>query len=162
MHYKAERIKAIAHAADGVGYIFSGFSESSNGDVGENHGEWDAWLGRLSNSGELIWEQNYGGTDNDIAESIVVTEEGHVLFTGWTSSLDIDIEQNSGSEDLWVVCLESPFSTGIGTISNQMDLSLFPNPCNEEVNIYTDEIIFEKFPYIFKTSAPKVLKNLIY
>ena len=152
----AERIKAIAHAADGVGYIFSGFSESSNGDVGENHGEWDAWLGRLSNSGELIWEQNYGGTDNDIAESIVVTQEGHVLFTGWTSSLDIDIEQNSGSEDLWVVCLESPFSTGISSVSNQMVLSLFPNPCNEEVNIYTDEIIEEI--RVFNCLGAEVLK----
>lgn len=135
-----ERITAIAHSTDGIGYIFSGFSESSDGDVSENYGEWDAWLGKLSNSGELIWEQNYGGTEHDRAESIVVTEEGHILFTGYTSSSDIDIEQNNGSEDFWVVCLESSVSTEMKDNIDQLDLNLFPNPANDLITIVLGDL----------------------
>ena len=136
---EVEWIKDITHSADDGGYLFAGYSRSSDIDVSDNYGEMDVWLGKLSNNGELVWEQNYGGTNHDRAESIVLDDDGYLFFTGWTVSSDIDIAQSYGSEDFWVVCLESPFSTGTIDYVGPLDFKLFPNPSNNQITIFSDD-----------------------
>jgi hypothetical protein len=133
-----DRVVSITHAAEDDGFIFAGYSRSSDGDVGENYGEYDVWVGKLSNNGELVWEQNYGGTGYDSAESIVQSEDGHLLFTGVTSSSNIDIEQNNGSDDFWVVCLESTI-VGLDGLDELLDLNFFPNPAHDQITIFLSE-----------------------
>ncbi len=95
---------ALVLTPDG-GYLVSGYSRSSNQDVSANNGDWDVWLARLDVDGLLLWEQNYGGSNNDEATDIQNTPDGGFIFVGSTRSLDGDVSENEGEEDFWIVKL---------------------------------------------------------
>ncbi len=92
----------IQQTTDG-GYIVAGFSESSNGDVSNNHGEKDAWLIKLSNTGTVQWEKAYGGSAWESANSIQQTSDGGYVFAGIAQSSDGDVSGVHGDLDFWVV-----------------------------------------------------------
>lgn len=72
-----------------------------DGDPGYE-GDFDAWIAKLTSTGELLWEDHYGGTNKDIAKSIVEADDGGFIIAGYTWSNDGDIEENKGEEDVWV------------------------------------------------------------
>lgn len=88
-------------------YIISGYSESSDIDVPGNNGEEDFYIVKLSNSGELIWAKNFGGSAKDIAHS--ATEVGdNLVIVGSSMSSDGDVtEENLGGHDVWVIMLDA-------------------------------------------------------
>src|SRR5262249_27185472 len=47
------------------GFILAGNTLSTDIDVENNHGDMDAWIIRLDASGNLLWKQCYGGTQED-------------------------------------------------------------------------------------------------
>src|SRR5262245_2443367 len=94
----------VAQTADG-GYIMSGNSESTNGDVTGNHGALDAWLVKLDAQGAMDWQKTYGGSDTEFVYSIKPTPDGGYIFAGQTSSNDGDVSGNHGDFDFWVVKL---------------------------------------------------------
>lgn len=99
-----ENVVSIVQTEDG-GYILLGDSKSSNGDVSSNEGSVDAWILKLSNMGEIEWEQNYGGSDIDDGRSLIQTLDGGFIFVGRSRSTDGDVGGNNGEYDLWVVKL---------------------------------------------------------
>jgi hypothetical protein len=127
-------INGITHDPAG-GYFFSGFSESDDGEVANNYGGHDAWLGKLSVEGELLWEKNFGGTHDDRARSIDILESGHILFTGTSISSDIDVESNSGGYDMWVVCLDPLTLDNISSQSATIEMVVAPNPAQDNLKI---------------------------
>ncbi|PVW16340.1 hypothetical protein DDV96_03520 [Marixanthomonas spongiae] len=48
-----------------TGYIAAGWSNSNDGDVSNNYGNYDYWIVKLDSSGNLQWEKNYGGSGLD-------------------------------------------------------------------------------------------------
>lgn len=101
---------AIQQTIDG-GYIVVGDTSSSNGDVSSHHGGLtDAWVIKLNANGALIWEQTYGGSGDDTASNIQQTSDGGYIVSGTTASVDGDISQNHGGQDIWVFKL---FSNGV-------------------------------------------------
>jgi hypothetical protein len=54
----------IQQTSDG-GYIFAGFSYSSNGNLSGNLGGMDCWVVKLDATGNITWEKNLGGTLDD-------------------------------------------------------------------------------------------------
>lgn len=40
-------------------YIVLGISESNDGDLAENHGDFDTWLLKIDGNGEIIWKKNF-------------------------------------------------------------------------------------------------------
>lgn len=96
----------IQQTADG-GYIVSGWSESSDGDVAVNKGGEDAWVIKLNASGALVWKKTFGGSLEDHASSIIQTSDGGYLFAGSVKSSDGDITNFHGGEDVWVVKLSA-------------------------------------------------------
>lgn len=97
-----DRAEAIQQTADG-GYIAAGFSASLNGDVGGNFGNFDFWLIKLDAGGNLLWEQNYGGSGPDWAYELETTSDGGFLLSGSTISTDHDVLDNNGFYDYWVI-----------------------------------------------------------
>ncbi|MFN0203389.1 MAG: T9SS C-terminal target domain-containing protein [Bacteroidia bacterium] len=87
------------------GCIISGFTKSTNGNVGNNHGLYDFWLVKLSSTGNLEWEKSFGGSSDDKCYSIKTTMEGGFIVAGHTKSIDGDISNNHGGFDAWLVCL---------------------------------------------------------
>lgn len=81
-------------------YFFIG--EASTGEMPGS----DAWIGKLNENGELLWEKFYGGSDVDILNSFQFTTDNGMILGGWTYSSDGDIPENKGQTDFWVLKLD--------------------------------------------------------
>jgi hypothetical protein len=97
--------RAIQHTADG-NFIIAGSTNSTNGDVSGNHGDYDGWIIKIDTSGNIIWQKCLGGTGIDEAYSIEPTSDGGYFITGTTNSNDGDITGNHGAFDFWVVKID--------------------------------------------------------
>lgn len=89
------------------GYIVSGISWSTDGDVTGNHGERDYWVVKLSASGGLLWQRSFGGSGTDVAYCMNKTQDGGFVISGCSMSADGDVTLNHGSQDIWVVKFNS-------------------------------------------------------
>ena len=96
----------IRQTSDG-GYIISGETSSTDGDVTGNHGINDCWVVKLDPSGIITWQKSLGGTGSDFAEDIIQTSDGGYMMVGNTTSNDGDVSGNHGGLDYWVVKLTS-------------------------------------------------------
>ncbi len=72
------------------GYIAAGYSSSSDGDVGENKGEYDYWVIKLSADGDMQWERSYGGSASDRLSHVLVMPDGSYAIGGFSASHDGD------------------------------------------------------------------------
>ncbi len=89
------------------GYIIAGETGSTDGDVsGYKGGAKDAWVFRLDDNGNLIWQKCFGGSANDIFYDVCQGSNGGYLAAGHTYSNDGDISGAHGSADLWIVKLD--------------------------------------------------------
>jgi hypothetical protein len=91
----------IQQCTDG-GFIVCGSTNSSNGNVSFNHGSDDYWLIKLYADGNVEWEKTYGGTNIDIALSVVQTNDGGFAMTGRSSSMNGDVTGNLNCA-FWIV-----------------------------------------------------------
>lgn len=104
-----DRAHSIIKAVDN-GYIVAGFTNSTNGDLTAHYGapdSSDAWVVKLSSTGTIEWQRNYGGTGVDIFNTIVRTSDDHYICYGTTTSYNNnDVSGSRGQGDLWVVKLD--------------------------------------------------------
>jgi|GEM_PF-889737 len=98
--------QSIQQTLDG-GYIVAGASTSNNGDVSGNNGIWDSWILKLDGTGNVQWEQSYGGSDSEYAQSIQQTLDGGYIVAGYSESNDGDVSGNNGGYDFWIVKLSN-------------------------------------------------------
>jgi len=108
---------SVQQTTDG-GYIVGGSSGSKDGDVTGMHltktgvASRDAWIVKLDDTGHILWQKCYGGSDEDWCQRIIQTKDGGYIFTGTANSLDGDVKAHhptSGgysTEDVWVVKLD--------------------------------------------------------
>jgi hypothetical protein len=92
---------AIALKNDG-GFVLGGSSKSSDGDVSKNIGLDDYWVVSCNSAGNIQWQRVYGGSKNDVLKTIEQMEDGYLLV-GYSFSLDVNVTDNHGSSDMWVV-----------------------------------------------------------
>lgn len=60
-------------------------------------GLYDAWLIRTDATGNTIWTQTYGGSEDDAGHSVVECSDGGFAIAGATSS------SGAGDEDMWLI-----------------------------------------------------------
>lgn len=101
-----DEARSITPTNDG-NYIIAGDTRSNNTDVSANNGAADLWLVKITPNGELLWEQNYGGTSFDVARDIKLTQDGGFLVSGSSRSADGDVTTNKGQNDAWVIKINS-------------------------------------------------------
>ncbi len=85
------------------GFIIVGSSDSADTDISNNKGSYDFWVVKVSSTGTLEWEKNFGGDEIDEARAIVNSGDGNYLIVGDTRSEDIDVSTNLGAADVWVI-----------------------------------------------------------
>jgi len=88
------------------GYIVTGYSNSNNGDITDNHGYYDFWLVKIDEIGQIIWQKCFGGSDYDQAASIELTRDRGYIVAGYSYSNDGDVSGNHGYYDYWLIKLE--------------------------------------------------------
>ena len=103
--YGWDRFMSMVLSPDG-GYVIAGTTESHNsGDVGKNHGGFDAWVFKTSPDGNLVWKSCLGGSGNDGFTGIVVDNDTNYILSGYTESNNFNVSGNHGDYDNWLVKL---------------------------------------------------------
>lgn len=74
-----EEIFDLVATQDG-GFALAGYSK------GQGQGLKDAWIVKTAADGEMIWESNFGGRNNDSALSITEMTDGGLVLAGYTYS----------------------------------------------------------------------------
>ncbi len=107
-----ELLTDIKLTANG-GYIITGNSNSSSGDVTDSHQtdgglDTDAWVVNLDSAGNILWQKSYGGYDGSSSfASIEQTTDGGYITAGSTSAIGGDAPPLNGIADLWAVKLDA-------------------------------------------------------
>jgi hypothetical protein len=118
-------------------YYMTGDTRSSDGDVLDFKGNTDYFLVKFDENGSLIWQKTYGGSDFDSARSVLQLLSGDILITGSSRSDDLQVLENFGQNDLWMVHAQNSgsiiSSASIG--GSQMDLA------NDAVQLQSGEVI---------------------
>ncbi|MCZ6794555.1 MAG: hypothetical protein O7J95_13175, partial [Planctomycetota bacterium] len=87
-----DRGRSVQQTSDG-GYVLCGSTRSFGA------GEGDAYVVKTSPSGELEWQQTFGGTESDWGNSVEQTSDGGYVLCGGTFSF------GAGNRDVYLVKL---------------------------------------------------------
>lgn len=85
------------------GYLIVGSSDSNDVDISNNKGSYDFWVIKISETGDIVWEKSFGGSEIDEARAITNSGDGNYVIVGDTRSNDLDVSKNKGAADLWVI-----------------------------------------------------------
>ena len=97
---------AIEQTLDG-GYVMTGYVSGSGGDVTNNQGGRDFWVVKIDAFGNLEWQKALGGSGTEEPFSIHQTTDNGYIVAGHTNSIDGDITESFGNNDIWVVKLDN-------------------------------------------------------
>lgn len=153
------------------GFIIFGRTHSNNGDVSGNH-SWpeysDIWMVKLDSDGEIIWQQCYGGlNDEEVSLGIIKKSDFNWVIAGSFiyNTGDIDCTWQ-GLNDYWIFEIKDT-TTGINEeISSGELIRVYPNPAkdyvvfeiNDQSNFHnTDDPIVTIFNYFGQViKKPKI------
>lgn len=88
------------------GFLISGSTKSSDGDITQNKGLNDAWIIKTTSEGQLMWQKSVGGTALDFAYDAVQKPDNTIISVGHTESNNGDITENKGESDLLIIKLK--------------------------------------------------------
>lgn len=139
------------------GYLLSGFSRSSDGDVTNFHGGLnDYWVVKTNEDGALEWQISLGGSSHEQAKDAIETSDGGFIVIGYTESNDGDVSNQLGIGDFWVVKIIGP--NGLGYLEQQESkVELYPNPSSNHVNLTN---IPQNSKIIIRNSLGAIVKEI--
>lgn len=104
----------------------------------------DIFISKLDANGNLICAGKIGGTDSDLGYAITSSNSGNIYLTGsFFGNTDFDPNPSSshyinsilGTSSFVCALSESCLETGIETIGFNSELSIYPIPSSEQLNI---------------------------
>lgn len=105
-----EKLSAIHQTADG-GYIVGGSSNStSSGEkLDDNFGDFDFWILKLDDEGNINWQKSIGGNRDDQLSEIRETRDGGFIIGGYSNSSSSNNKTTSSRDgtDLWIIKLNN-------------------------------------------------------
>jgi hypothetical protein len=123
------------------GYVIAGYTTSNNGDVSGNHSfDYDYWIVKLNNSGNIQWQKCLGGTNEDRAYSASTTNDGGYVVSGYSLSNNGDVSGNHSNDyDAWVVKLDNSgiiqWQKCLGGTSHDVSYSIIQNTNGQIIQI---------------------------
>ena len=107
-------------------WILAGDSNSNDGDLTENQGDFDMWLFKIDANGEIVWQGSYGGSGNDSYFYVSQIDDGF-LVAGMSESSDGDIEGNDEGH-LWVAKLTHDYFQVTGQVYVDLNSNFVRDP----------------------------------
>lgn len=101
-----DRGNDIQASPDG-GFILTGFSESNDVHITSNNGSKDLFVIKIDATGHLVWSKSFGGSSDEIGNSVLPLPNGETLVAGTAFSSDGDINNNQGFSDYWIIKLDN-------------------------------------------------------
>jgi hypothetical protein len=103
--------RAAINTMDG-GYILTGESYASDGDITGAHGNADYWVIKLNDAGDLEWQIAIGGSSFDSAEDVIQTNDGDYMIVGRSRSIDGDVEDHHATTSTYDILVAKVSSLG--------------------------------------------------
>jgi hypothetical protein len=91
---------------DGNYYVI-GDTRSSDIDVTNPKGNADIWLLKITGTGSLLWQKNFGGSMFDTSRTIIQRNDNSLVIIGSSRSSDKDVGDNYGESDFWVLIADA-------------------------------------------------------
>lgn len=91
---------------DGNYYVI-GDTRSSDIDVTNPKGNADIWLLKITGTGSLLWQKNFGGSMFDTSRTIIQRNDNSLVIIGSSRSSDKDVDDNYGESDFWVLIADA-------------------------------------------------------
>ncbi len=88
------------------GYIMTGVSNSTDGDVTGNHGNNDAWVIKMDINGNIQWKKCFGGPGVDESMDIHQLPDGKYIMVSHSTSSSGDASSNHGQWDYWFLQMD--------------------------------------------------------
>lgn len=95
----------VAKANDG--YVIVGDTTSNDGDLTGYHNLDDAWIVKISEAGDFIWQKVIGGNGTDYIFDVIESIDGGFVVAGESNSNDGDLSGNHGGYDAWTAKLDA-------------------------------------------------------
>lgn len=98
-----DKATRITMTTDG-GYLLTGYTMSSDGDVSDNEGFHDYWVAKINREGIIQWDKNFGFLGSDQSFDAFETSDGGYFLTGFldvtaSGGLGNDVAGNIGNEE---------------------------------------------------------------
>ncbi len=99
-----EEMRDIIPTPDG-GFVFMTRIGAAGGDVSTYYGYGDVWLCKCDSTGNIEWEQTYGGPLRENGLSISLTSENHIIMVGAAqqNGYVVDCDLHGGLGDVWLL-----------------------------------------------------------
>lgn len=106
----AEYLMDIQPTAD-YGFILAGssLSNKTGNKDDENKGDFDYWIWKMDEKGELDWQKSFGGSGTDFLQSIKNTRDGGFILAGISNSPNGNDKKDPsrGGDDFWILKLDA-------------------------------------------------------
>ncbi|MCG7856713.1 gliding motility-associated C-terminal domain-containing protein [Flavihumibacter sediminis] len=99
-----EFLSDLDYCSDG-GFLLTGHSTSSDGDLTKNNGVEDIWVVKTDANGNIVWQKSFGGSRTDQGVSAAIAPGGGYYVLGAAESTDIDFGLNNGQSDFLLLHL---------------------------------------------------------
>jgi hypothetical protein len=143
----------IMEANDGT-YYACGFTQTQFVDSVDN---W--WLLRLNAFGDTMYTKCLiHKKDNDDPASILQASDGSIVVAGWINANSNPLQGlNMGNSDIYVAKLDTNFYSYIPSISNKLDINIYPNPANDYIYLHSIKPLNEAALKIYNMWGIKVI-----
>lgn len=94
---------------------------------------WDVWVTKIDNTGQPIWDQKFGGANDEHINKIISTQGGYLFVGQINSPLGGTVSQNPiGGLDVWVVKIDAEgnylWDRRYGGVLSDYGISIEPAP----------------------------------
>lgn len=83
-------------------FLIINSSDSRDFQVADNLGKKDGWLFKIDYQGEMTWQMNIGGEDNDDLHGSMIDSEGNIVVSGTSFSKTGLMLNQAGNGDCWL------------------------------------------------------------
>jgi hypothetical protein len=121
---------SVASVNDG-GYIITGSTYYARS------GGFDVYLIKTDENGNLIWDRTFGGSGDEIGRSVIQSNDGGYVISGYTNSFGL------GLNDVYVIKTDSSGNiNGFNhySLHESNGIVIFPNPATDVIYIKLEKI----------------------